>query len=240
MRFISSLLLLFVITSGAAFGDQSIAPNFSAGSQLTATGITVSATGVKPYDPDIAVFTITVARAGNNAQAAQAAQQTAWQRLADLLKKAGVPSDAIELDQLTFQSKSTAVQAINGAWQVTQALTTRVPTNRAGALADALDSAGFQNAFSITFDTSKRDELYQAALHDAIEKADRTAATIAASAHVEIVRVEAIDAGPSPELMHAYQGMLTKLSAGPMGIFSGFGSAPNYVTATVLANYRIK
>jgi uncharacterized protein YggE len=240
MRFVCSLLFLFIALYSVARADQGFSLNANTSAQITSTGITVSATGVEPFLPDIANFSISVTRTGGSAVAAQAALNAAWQKLLGTLQKTGITSDAIQPGLVSLQNGGQVIRTAPG-WQAGQSLTARVPLDRAAAVADALNASGLKDEFTVSYDTSKRDELYQAALREAVAKGSQTAETLASAAHVEILKVQSIDAGPTPDLMHAYQGILSKLGS-PGGVFGIFGAASqaSFVSATVLMNYQIK
>jgi uncharacterized protein len=122
-----------------------------------------------------------------------------------------------------------------GTYQASEVLSVTVPVAIAGKALDAAISAGANESFGLSYQTSNADALYRQALAKAMTQARETADALAKAAHVSIVQMQSIsnvsESGGVPGVALAAAMPRAQASVLP-------GS--DTVTATVSVVYRIR
>jgi uncharacterized protein YggE len=159
--------------------------------------ITVTGDGTVDATPDRASFDFGVTTNGATAAEALSRNSSEARTIIDALKKAGVPSSAIQTTQVSLWPQTsndgreiTGYQASNSV-QVTAAL------GKSGELVDAAVRAGANNVDGPSLDTSEKASLYNAALEKALAAAKVKAQAIADATGLTLGTVLRVHEGAS-------------------------------------------
>jgi len=237
-------LSLFASASRAAGTDQTAPPV-----------ITVSATGLVNYTPDITRFYLDVREQAPDAASAVNSVNTTAQSVIDAIQKTGVADSNITTYayQLYYQptqaqtppppgvdiTESTQRMAIpgQGSYIATETILVQTSIAKCGSVIDAGISAGANQTRGLSFDTSQRESLYRQALAKAVQQARDEASVLAEAAGVRITGIQSISTGVQQQpfglgpVPYAASAMMN-----PPPIQSGTG----LVQATVTISYLIR
>ena len=214
--------------------------------------IVVGGSGSVSYAPDIARISLGVRAQSASAAAAANMVNARAASVIGALRKLGVVDADIATSDYTIQfqtpdngdvqpisgpNASTGVapkKPAQGYYVATETIDVKTSIAKAGPVLDAGVSAGADETYGISFDTSERTALYRVALSRAVADARAQAEILAKAAGVSIAGVQAINVGSSQGPIEPSLRM-APLSA-PSTVMGGTGS----VDATVTIVYRIR
>jgi len=214
--------------------------------------ISVGGSGSVSYAPDIARISFGVRAQSASAAAAANMVNARAASVIGALRKAGVADADIATSDYTIQyqapdngdaqpvnspnaSMSVAPKKpVQGYYVATETIDVKTSIAKAGPVLDAGVSAGADETYGISFDTSERTTLYREALSRAVADARAQAETLAKAAGVSIAGILSISVGSSPGPIEPMVRMAAMSPAAT--IMGGTGT----VDATVQVVYRIK
>ncbi|MGI5850281.1 MAG: SIMPL domain-containing protein [Christensenellales bacterium] len=160
------------------------------GNIITANKLTVSATGSTKVMPDVAYVTVGVITQGKDIKKAQSENKKMMNVMFDALKKAELTDDDI---RTTNYSVYPIYDYKNGSGKILRYEVTNMvelTINNIDNIGDYIDIAadsGANTSYAITFDLLDKNEHYNTALADALNKAKSKADTIALTGGYTIV-----------------------------------------------------
>ena len=212
--------------------------------------ISVSGSGSVSYAPDIARISLGVRAQSASAAAAANMVNVRAASVVAALHKLGITDAAITTSDysISYQPPDNSEQPVpmgsstsvaprrpvaQGYYVATETIDVKTSIAKAGPVLDAGVSAGADETYGISFDTSERTALYREALSRAVADAHAQAEILAKAAGVSIAGIENISVGSSPGPMEP---MRMAAMATPSTVMGGTAS----VDATVQVVYRIK
>jgi uncharacterized protein YggE len=164
--------------------------------------ITVQGSGIVLTVPDEAQFSFGVSVTGSTAKAALTANARRMNALIAALKRAGIPSSAIQTAEvsLTPNTSDNGTKILNFTAGDSVTVTTKVVA-RSGAIVDAAVAAGANTVNGPSLRPSDQQALQRRALAAAVTDAHGRALAIARAAHVRlgaVVTVSESGSGPIP------------------------------------------
>jgi len=213
--------------------------------------ISVGGSGSVSYAPDIARISFGVRAQSASAAAAANMVNARAASVIGALRKAGVVDADITTSDYTIEyqapdngdaqplnspSASMSVapkRPAQGYYIATETIDVKTSIAKAGPVLDAGVSAGANETYGISFDTSQRTTLYREALARAVADARAQAAILANAAGVSIAGVQTISVGSSP-------GPIEPMRMAAMSTASTVMGGTGTVDATVQVVYRIK
>jgi len=236
-----ALAILTAAPAGAARADTNAPPTIS-----------VSGTGSVTYAPDIARISLGVRAQSASAAAAANMVNARAATVVGAMHKLGITDAAITTSDYSISYQppdntdppvpvgtSTSVApkrpAAQGFYVATETIDVKTSLAKAGPVLDAGVSAGANETYGISFDTSQRTTLYRVALSRAVADARAQAEILAKAAGVSVAGVQSISVGSAPGPIAAMV-RAVNFSAQPATISGGTGS----VDATVQVVFRMK
>ena len=123
-----------------------------------------------------------------------------------------------------------------GTYVATETIQVTVPIAKAGPAIDAGIGAGANETYGLTYDTTKREQLYRQAVESAVRSSRDEALAIARVAGVSLAGLESIAASGAPRVTEAgFMGAM-RLATVPAPVSPG----TDVITATVQVVYRIR
>lgn len=230
--------------------------------QVQPPALTVTGTGSIQYKPDLAHVSFGVRAEASSATAAAHSVNAGAQAVIDAVRKLGIsdsniatsgysiqyqplqpPPQPMPMQQSTSASLAPGQSGFPGeihrplpgagTYVAVESLVVTSTVDKAGPILDAAVSAGANETYGLSFDTSQRDSLYRQALARAVTDARAQAQALASAAHVELDGFQSIstggEGGPVPMMMR-----MGAINAAP--IMQGTGT----IEASVSIVYRIK
>lgn len=184
------LLLLALVALSACTSVE------AANSVTEAGGITVRGEGEVYVTPDQASLSLGVTTTAQDVETAQANNNSKMNAVIEAIKGLGIAEDDIQTTsydiypQYSYSEKNG--QQLTG-YQVNNTVQVNVKDlERLPQVIDTAVAKGANLSYGISFQTSRYEELYQQALADALQKADRKAQAIAKSANITTLQVKNI------------------------------------------------
>jgi uncharacterized protein YggE len=217
--------------------------------------ITVSGQGSVAYSPDIARVSLGVRAEEPTAAAAAASVNARANGVVSAMRKLGIPDSDIKTSgyDISYQpprrtegmmqpapvppavARKALPQA--GTFVATETILIKSGIDKAGMVLDSGVSAGADETFGLSFDTSMRDSLYRQALAAAVSDARAQAEILAQAAGVSIVGIQSISPeGAMPPPMPMMGIRMMAMAAAPPPVMGGTDS----IDATVDVVYLIK
>jgi hypothetical protein len=213
--------------------------------------ISVGGSGSVSYAPDIARISFGVRAQSASAAAAANMVNARAASVIGALRKAGVVDADIATSDYTIQYQTPDngdVQPVSpnasmsvaprkpapGYYVATETIDVKTSIAKAGPVLDTGVSAGADETYGISFDTSARTTLYREALSRAVADARAQAEILAKAAGVSIAGIQTISVGSSPGPIEPMVRMAAMSTAST--VMGGTGT----VDATVQIVYRIK
>ena len=210
--------------------------------------ISVVATGAAEYVPDVARITIGVRADSPSAASAIDTINKNSASVIAAVAAAGVKASSIKTVGYNLQYRERlpgqpplinppAIAALApGTYEASEMLQINAPVAVAGKVLDAAISAGANESFGLSYQTTNFDGLYRSALAKAMVSARATAEAMAKAAHVTIVEIQSIS-----NCNCAEQPGMARLASPQMGMnAASVMPGTDAVTATVYAVYRIR
>ncbi len=207
--------------------------------------ISVAASGTADYVPDTARVMLGIrAESASAASAIDTINKNSAQVIA-AIKGLGINESAVKTVGYNLQYRerpptgvapvSATAQATPGNYEASEMLQVNTPVALAGKVLDAAISAGANESFGLSYQTSNYDALYRQALAKAMKSARDSADALAKAAHVSIVQIQSISNSSETQL----PGIATMRA--PMAMNSAsVMPGTDAVTATVYVVYSIK
>jgi len=241
-----------VIAFAAAAAVISLSTGSARADQTAPPSIAVSGTGTVQYSPDIARISLGVR--GESATAAAAAKSVNARAAAviEAVRGLGIADSNITTSGYSIQYQppqqpdsgdgsvqpmSTARKPIPsaGTYVATETIDVKTSIAKAGAVLDGAVTAGANETYGLTFDTSQRQEFYRQALGRAVADARAQADILAKAAGVQIAGLQSINVGGgAPQPM--FRGAVMALSAPEAPVMGGTGT----IEVNVEVVYRIR
>ena len=236
----ATALALLLVAPVAAGADPAQPPTIS-----------VSGSGSVSYAPDIARISLGVRAQSASAAAAANMVNVRAASVVAAMHKLGITDAAITTsdysisyqppdnsDQPVPMGASTTVEprrpAAQGYYVATETIDVKTSIAKAGPVLDAGISAGADETYGISFDTSQRTTLYREALSRAVSDARAQAEILAKAAGVSIAGIQTINVGSGPGPIEPMVRMAAMST--PSTVMGGTGT----VDASVQVVYRIK
>lgn len=202
--------------------------------------INVSGSGSVTYAPDIARISLGVRAQSASAAAAADMVNARAAAVVGAMHKLDIADAAITTSDysISYQPPDDSVaprKPAPGYYVATETIDVKTSIAKAGTVLDSGVSAGANETYGISFDTSQRTTLYRAALSRAVTDARAQAEIIAKAAGVSIAGIESISVGSAPGPI-APMVRAASFSAPAATISGGTGT----VDASVQVVYRIK
>ncbi|MBC5811001.1 MAG: SIMPL domain-containing protein [Candidatus Eremiobacteraeota bacterium] len=216
--------------------------------------LTVAGTAYRDFVADLARLAISLTGNGGTAVAAEAALFKEETRVEAAARGSAGPELVVSrtAKNLSANNNTVAMKGSGKMWAATEIMVLQGSASTGPRLLDAVsaalrnpgESAAVQaaresEAVTFAYDTSKRQELYQAALAEAATKATAQANALAIGLNVQIDRLEYIDAGPQAALSEITMQAVQKVSQGPFALLFG-GTTPPPISASVNLVFRLK
>lgn len=209
-RIVTAVAILATALSTSAFSAE---PN-----PMNRT-ITLSGHGEARVVPDIADISLGVSASAPTARDALTANNAAMMALMDTITKAGVDAKDVQTNNFSvnphmeYDPQNARPPRITG-YDVSNAVTVTVRDVKAlGPLLDAAVSAGSNQINSISFRSSRADEIMDEARKEAVQDAQRKAALYTQAAGVALGNVIAINEGGSSEPQPVFYGKALRADA---------------------------
>ena len=214
--------------------------------------INVGGSGSVSYAPDIANVSLGVRAQSSSAAAAANMVNVRAASVVGALHKLGITDAAIMTSDysLTYQPPDNSEQpvpmgasssvapkrpAAQGYYVASETIDVKASIAKAGPVLDTGISAGADETYGISFDTSERTALYRVALSRAVADARAQAEILAKAAGVSIAGIQSISVGSSPGPIEPMVRTMN-FAAQPATISGGTST----VDASVQVVYRIK
>ena len=209
--------------------------------------ISVSGTGSIQYSPDIAHISLGVRGESTSAASAARSVNTRAQAVIDALRKLGIADSDIATSNYSIEYQSppqpdggpVPMSAIrrpsSGTYVATEAIDVKTSLLKAGAVLDTAVSAGANETYGLTFDTSERQALYRRALARAVADARAQAEILAQAAGVHIAGVQSLTAGGGGPVPVERGVMMATVGPAPP-VMGGTGT----IDASVSVVYKIR
>lgn len=208
--------------------------------------ISVAASGTAEYVPDTARITLGIrAESASAATAIDTINKNTAQVIA-AVKGLGINESAVKTIGYNLQYRerpsigqpqpaiAPAGGGTPGNYEASEMLQVSTPVAVAGKVLDAAISAGANESFGLSYQTSNYDSLYRAALARAMKSARDSADALAKAAHVTIVQIQSIS--NSSEQQPSFATMRAPMAMNSASVMPGTDA----VTATVYVVYAIK
>jgi uncharacterized protein YggE len=223
-------LLAAAVALGAAVRPGSA--HGSAAQPTEGDGITVSGTGTGRAAPDQATFFFGVQTEGASAKAALDANSAKMALVIAAIKRAGVAEKDVQTQDVSVMPRQDETGQISGyfANNSVQALVRKLAG--AGAVVDAVVAAGANQSSGPSFDQSRRDVVYRAALRAAVADARTKAEALAAESNASLGRVMRIVEGFAAEPVPMYGRALADSAKASTPIEPGTQEVQATVTVT--------
>jgi uncharacterized protein len=208
--------------------------------------ISVAASGTAEYVPDTARITLGIrAESASAATAIDTINKNAAQVIA-AVKGLGISESAVKTIGYNLQYRERPVMGqaqtasvgqadAAGNYEASEMLQVSAPVAVAGKVLDAAISAGANESFGLSYQTSRYDSLYRAALASAVKSARDSAEALAKAAHVTIVQIQSISNSSEPQVP-GFSTMRAPMAMNSAPVMPGTDA----VTATVYVVYSIK
>lgn len=214
--------------------------------------ISVSGSGSVSYAPDIASISLGVRAQSASAAAAANMVNVRAGSVVSAMHKLGITDAAITTSDysISYQPPDNSEQPVpmgastsvaprrpvaQGSYVATETIDVKSSIAKAGPVLDAGVSAGANETYGISFDTSERTALYREALSRAVADARAQAEILAKAAGVSIAGIQTISVGSGPGPIEPMVRAMN-FSAQPATISGGTGT----VDASVQVVYRIR
>jgi len=212
--------------------------------------ISVGGSGSVSYAPDMARISLGVRAQSASAAAAANMVNARVASVVGALHKLGIADASITTSDysISYQPPDNTEQPVpmgastsvapkrpvaQGYYVATETIDVRTSIAKAGPVLDAGISAGANETYGISFDTSQRTTLYREALSRAVADARAQAEILAKAAGVSIAGIQTISVGSSP-------GPIEPMRMAAMSTASTVMGGTGTVDATVQVVYRIK
>jgi uncharacterized protein YggE len=214
-RFRTILLVAGVLLVAAAIAG--VAQPHLGRSATTPAGSTITVTGNGTVDatPDRASFDFGVTSNGATAAEALSRNSSEARRIIAALRKAGIPSSAIQTTQVSLwpQTSNNGREIIG--YQVSNSVQVTAALGKSGQLVDAAVGAGANNVDGPSLDTADKSSLYDKALTQALSDAKGKAEAIASAAGLTLGASLKVREGGSPSPVMYGDAIAARASAAP-------------------------
>ncbi len=244
-----------VIATAAAAAIIALSTSSSRADQPAPPSITVSGTGSVHYSPDIARISLGVRGESTTAAAAAKSVNSRAASVIDAMRGLGVSDANITTSGYSIEYQPPQqpdqqpmpppppgqVQPMSiirrpmphGTYVATETIDIKTTIVKAGAVLDGAVTAGANETYGLTFDTSQRQEFYRQALGRAVADARAQAEILAKAAGVDIAGLQSINVGGgAPQPMFR----AVMLAAPQAPVMGGTGT----IEVSVDVVYRIK
>ena len=204
-----------IATAAAAAIIASSTVGASAAGQTAPPSITVSGTGSVHYSPDIARVSLGVRGESTTAAAAAKSVNSRAQAVIDAMRGLGIADANIATSGYSIEyqppqqsdpqpqpapGQAQPMSIIRkpmpqGTYVATETIDIKTTILKAGAALDGAVTAGANETYGLTFDTSQRQEFYRQALGRAVADARAQAEILAKAAGVQIAGLQSINVG---------------------------------------------
>ena len=240
---------LLLLTSGAFAQPTMPMPTRMPPMMHMTQEISVVATGVAEYVPDVARITIGIRADSPSAASAIDTINKNSATVIAAVQAAGVKASAIKTVgyNLQYRERPTpgqppvinppAVAALApGTYEASEMLQINAPVALAGKVLDAAIGAGANESFGLSYQTTNFDGLYRSALAKAMVSARATADAMAKAAHVTIVEIQSISNCNCAEQLGMAKLPGAQMAMNAASVMPGTDA----VTAMVYVVYRIR
>ncbi|MBV8222562.1 MAG: SIMPL domain-containing protein [Candidatus Eremiobacteraeota bacterium] len=201
--------------------------------------LSVQASGQVDYTPDEVHLTLGVEGEASTASAAAAGIATRANAVIAALKNLGISAADITTTGFNLYYRQ-AAQNVSAAYVASESVNLKTSVDRAGTAIDTGIRAGANQSYGLTFDTSRRDALYQQAVERAVKNARDLAQAAATAAGVKLGSVTSINVGnqaaPQP-VMPLFRAAAAVAAPAPPPVEPGTGTISADVTVTYLVTH---
>lgn len=246
-----------VIAMAAAAAIVALSWNSARADQVAPPSITVSGTGSVHYSPDIARISLGVRGESTTAAAAAKSVNSRAAAVIDALRGLGVSDASITTSgySIEYQPPQQPDQQpmpqpapgqaqpmsiirrppAQGTYVATETIDVKTSIAKAGAVLDGAVTAGANETYGLTFDTSQRQDFSRQALGRAVADARAQAEILAKAAGVQIAGLQSINVGGgAPQPM--FRAVMMNAASAQPPVMGGTGT----IEVSVDVVYRIK